>query len=85
MGSEMCIRDRFSRAAPARAASVMMAVNYLSIAGGNLLAGYLGIYWSRMSEAKFFLMIGGIAGATAVGIFLASFLIRPILAARARS
>jgi POT family proton-dependent oligopeptide transporter len=75
----------FSKAAPAKAASVMMAVNLLSNAGGNYLAGYLGTYWSVMTIQHFFLMIGAVAAATALGIFLASFLVRSALAARMKN
>jgi POT family proton-dependent oligopeptide transporter len=74
----------FSKAAPAKVASAMMAVNFLSNAGGNYLAGYLGTYWSAMPIAHFFTMIAGIAAVTALGIFGASFVLRPLLDARAR-
>ncbi len=72
----------FSKAAPAKLASLMMAVNFLSNAGGNYLAGYLGTFWDKMPKSHFFMMIAAIAGATAVAIFLLSFVLRPVLKAR---
>jgi POT family proton-dependent oligopeptide transporter len=74
----------FSKAAPPKLASLMMAVNYLSNAVGNYMAGYLGSYWDGMNKAWFFAMIAGISAATAVGIFAVSFLLNPILLARTK-
>ncbi len=75
----------FSKAAPPKLASLMMAVNYLSNAFGNYLAGYLGSYWDGMAKSAFFTMIAGLAAATSVGIFLMARLLNPILQARLRS
>jgi POT family proton-dependent oligopeptide transporter len=72
----------FSKAAPAKLASLMMAVNFLSNAGGNYLAGYLGTFWDKMPKSSYFLMIAGVAGTTAVAIFLLSFVLKPVLKAR---
>jgi POT family proton-dependent oligopeptide transporter len=72
----------FSKAAPAKLASLMMAVNFLSNAGGNYLAGYLGTFWDKMPKSSYFLMIAGVAGTTAVAIFMLSFVLRPVLRAR---
>ena len=72
----------FSKAAPAKLASLMMAVNFLSNAGGNYLAGYLGTFWDKMPKSSYFLMIAGVAGATAVAIFMLSFVLQPVLKAR---
>jgi len=72
----------FSKAAPPKLASLMMAVNYLSNAFGNYLAGYLGSYWDSMAKSAFFAMIAGLAAATSVGIFLMARLLNPILQAR---
>ena len=60
----------FSRAAPARVASLMMGVNYLSNFAGSYLAGYLGSYWERISHFVFFGMIAAISGGAAVAIFV---------------
>ncbi len=72
----------FSRAAPAKLASLMMGVNYLSNCAGNYLAGYLGSFWESMHKAVFFGMIAGISAATAVAIFALSRVLNPILQAR---
>jgi POT family proton-dependent oligopeptide transporter len=69
----------FSRAAPAKLASFMMGVNFLSNFAGNYLAGYLGSFWSGMSKVHFFAMIAGISGATALAIFALSGIVNPIL------
>ena len=69
----------FARAAPARMASVMMAVNYLSLAVGFYLAGYLTSFWSGMGKVAFFGMIAGIAGGTAVAVFGLSWVLNPML------
>ena len=70
----------FSRAAPARLASVMMAVNFLSLAVGNYLAGYLASFWSGMQKSVFFGMIAGIAALTALAILALSRVLNPMLA-----
>jgi POT family proton-dependent oligopeptide transporter len=75
----------FSKAAPAKLASLMMAVNYLSNAVGNYMAGYLGSYWAGMHKASFFAMIAAISAATSVGIFALSIILNPILQARMRT
>jgi POT family proton-dependent oligopeptide transporter len=72
----------FSRAAPAKLASMMMGVNYLSNFAGNYLAGYLGSFWESMYKATFFSMIAGISAVTAVVIFALSRVLNPILDAR---
>jgi len=72
----------FSRAAPAKLASLMMGVNYLSNCAGNYLAGYLGSFWEAMHKATFFGMIAGISAATAIAIFALSRVLNPILDAR---
>jgi POT family proton-dependent oligopeptide transporter len=72
----------FSRAAPAKLASLMMGVNYLSNCAGNYLAGYLGSFWESMHKTAFFGMIAGISAAAAVAIFALSRVLNPILDAR---
>jgi POT family proton-dependent oligopeptide transporter len=72
----------FSKAAPAKLASLMMAVNFLSNAAGNYLAGYLATYWDSMTKAHYFMMIAAITGVTAVAIGLLSRVLQPVLAAR---
>lgn len=72
----------FSKAAPPKLASLMMAVNYLSNAVGNYLAGYLGSYWDSMTKSTFFLAIAALGALTSVGIFIVSLWLNPILQAR---
>ncbi len=72
----------FSKAAPAKVASLMMAVNFLSNAAGNYLAGYLATFWDSMTKAHYFMMIAAITGITAVAIGLLSRVLQPVLAAR---
>jgi POT family proton-dependent oligopeptide transporter len=70
----------FSRASPAKVASVMMGVNFLSNFAGNYMAGYLGSFWSGMPKTHFFAMIAGISAATSLAIFALSRVLNPILA-----
>ncbi|MEZ5787510.1 MAG: peptide MFS transporter [Xanthobacteraceae bacterium] len=60
-----------SKIAPARMASLMMAVWLATSFSGNLLAGFLGSYWSAMGKPAFFLLITVIA--TLAGIIIALF------------
>jgi POT family proton-dependent oligopeptide transporter len=57
----------YSKVAPLRIASIMMAVNFFpNFLGGGLLQGWLGTFWGRMSHPVFFLLmaaIGLVAGA----------------------
>jgi len=69
----------FSRAAPARVASLMMGVNFLSNFAGNYMAGYLGHFWERMPHAVFFGMIAGIGAAASVAIFVLGRTVGPVL------
>jgi len=69
----------FSRAAPAKLASVMMAVNFLSLSLGSYLSGYLAHFWSGMGKAEFFAIIAAIALATSLGTFLLSRILNPLL------
>jgi POT family proton-dependent oligopeptide transporter len=72
----------FSRAAPAKLASLMMGVNYLSNCFGNYLAGYLGSFWSGMPKVEFFAMTAGISAATSLAIFALTRVLNPILDSR---
>jgi POT family proton-dependent oligopeptide transporter len=70
----------YSKVAPARLISLIMAVNFLpNFLGGGLLQGWLGGFWSLMDKSTFFLMMAAIAGAAAVGIFLLDRPLRPYL------
>ena len=48
----------FSRAAPARAASMMMGVWFMSGMAGNYLAGLLGTFWERLPKTLFWTCAG---------------------------
>lgn len=73
----------FSKVAPARMASIAMAIVFLpNFLGGGLLQGYLGTYWDQMSHPAFFVMIAIIGFASAAILFamekpLAPFLKKP--------
>ena len=52
----------FSKVAPLRIASLMMAVNFLpNFLGGGFLQGWLASYWDKMDKSWFFVMIAAIA------------------------
>jgi POT family proton-dependent oligopeptide transporter len=55
----------YSKAAPPQVAALMMAVFLATSFPGNFLAGWLGTFYSEMSNASFFLMIAVIAAAPA--------------------
>lgn len=70
----------FSKVAPARIASLAMAVVFLpNFLGGGLLQGYLGTYWSTMSHPAFFIMIAAIGFAAAAILFLMEKPLEPYL------
>jgi proton-dependent oligopeptide transporter, POT family len=50
-----------SKIAPARMVSMLMGLWLATSFAGNLIAGWLGSFWSGMDKAMFFLMIAGIA------------------------
>lgn len=59
-----------SKIAPARLVSMLMGVWFLTSFSGNLLAGWLGSFWSEMEKPQFFLMIGAIAALASAAIFV---------------
>jgi proton-dependent oligopeptide transporter, POT family len=50
-----------SKVAPARMVSMLMGFWLATSFTGNLIAGWLGSFWSGMDKSVFFLMIAGIA------------------------
>jgi POT family proton-dependent oligopeptide transporter len=51
----------YSKVAPVRLASLMMAINYFpNFLGGGFLQGWLGTLWERMSHPVFFLLMAAI-------------------------
>jgi POT family proton-dependent oligopeptide transporter len=59
-----------SKLAPARMLSVMMGVWFASTLPADILAGFLGGFWSSMTKANFFLMIASIAALASVAIWM---------------
>ncbi len=57
-----------SKVAPARMVSMLMGLWLATSFAGNLLAGWLGSFWSGMDKGMFFLMIAGIAGIAGAAI-----------------
>jgi POT family proton-dependent oligopeptide transporter len=60
----------FARLAPDGHGATTIAAWFLAAFGGNLLAGVLGTLWSGMGHAAFFLMIGGVAAAAGICLWL---------------
>lgn len=60
----------FARLAPTGHGATTIAAWFLAAFGGNLLAGVLGTLWSSMAHASFFLMIGGVAAAAGLCLWL---------------
>ena len=70
----------YSKVAPLRIASLMIAVNFLpNFLGGGLLQGWLGTFWESMSHPAFFLMIAAIGLASAIIIWMMEKPLRPFL------
>ena len=58
-----------TKVAPAQIVSMMMGVWFTTSFTGNLLAGWLGSFWSGMDKSYFFLMIAAIAALAGVIVF----------------
>lgn len=70
----------YSKVAPLRIASMMMAVNFLpNFLGGGFLQGWLGTYWEGMSHPTFFLMIAALGAVSAVMVWAMEKPLRPYL------
>jgi proton-dependent oligopeptide transporter, POT family len=57
-----------SKAAPARALSLMMGVWFATTLPGDILAGFLGGFWSGMAKPSFFVMIALVAALASAGL-----------------
>jgi POT family proton-dependent oligopeptide transporter len=57
-----------SRAAPVRMLSMMMGVWFATTLPADILAGFLGGFWSRMAKADFFLLIAFVAALASVAL-----------------
>jgi proton-dependent oligopeptide transporter, POT family len=66
-----------TKVAPARAVSMMMGVWLATSFTGNLVAGYLGSFWSGMAKSDFFLMIAIIAALAGLAVLA---FVRPLKA-----
>jgi POT family proton-dependent oligopeptide transporter len=64
-----------SQVAPARMVSLMMGLWLATNFTGNVMAGWLGGFWSAMGPANFFFLMTGLAAAASV---VAALLIRPL-------
>ena len=61
-----------SRLAPAGTTSIMMGVWFAATLPADVLAGFLGGFWSSMAKTNFFLMIALIAAFASVALWAAS-------------
>ena len=68
-----------TKVAPVRMLSMLMGVWLATSFTGNLLAGWLGSFWSAMPKGNFFLMIAAIAGAAGIVIWAFDRPLRPLL------
>jgi POT family proton-dependent oligopeptide transporter len=66
-----------TKVAPARAVSMMMGVWLATSFTGNLVAGYLGSFWSGMAKSDFFAMIAIIAALAGLAVLA---FVRPLRA-----
>ena len=65
-----------SKLAPAPMASLMMGIWFAATLPGDILAGFLGGFWSGMTKANFFLMIALIAALASVALAAASWIVQ---------
>jgi proton-dependent oligopeptide transporter, POT family len=59
-----------SRLAPARMLSMMMGVWFAATLPADILAGFLGGFWSTMSKPNFFLLIASVAAFASVAMWV---------------
>jgi proton-dependent oligopeptide transporter, POT family len=58
-----------SKLAPARMLSMMMGVWFATTLPADILAGFLGGFWSTLAKPSFFLLIAAIAAVAGVGLY----------------
>jgi POT family proton-dependent oligopeptide transporter len=68
-----------SKVAPARMLSLMMGLWLTTTFAGNLIAGWLGSFWSAMDKVSFFLMLAGLAALAGIVIFAFNRPLRSVL------
>jgi POT family proton-dependent oligopeptide transporter len=62
-----------SRLAPAHMTSIMMGVWFATTLPADVLAGFLGGFWSSMTKANFFVMIALMAAVASAGLWVTSY------------
>jgi len=65
-----------SIAAPARLRARMMGLWFAATLPGDILAGWLGGFWSTTEKARFFLMIAAVAALAGIALWVLSALLR---------
>jgi POT family proton-dependent oligopeptide transporter len=68
-----------TKIAPPSLLSMLMGLWLATSFAGNFLAGYLGTFWSSMSQVEFFLMLAAISGIAGAAIALLSIPLRSVL------
>ncbi len=68
-----------TKIAPPSLLSMLMGLWLATSFAGNFLAGYLGTFWSSMSQVEFFLMLAAISGVASAAIALLSVPLRSVL------
>jgi proton-dependent oligopeptide transporter, POT family len=68
-----------SRVSPIQVVSLMMGFWLATSFIGNLLAGWLGSFWSSMGKESFFLMIASVVGCAGLVIWFMDRFLKPIL------
>jgi POT family proton-dependent oligopeptide transporter len=68
-----------TKVAPVRMLSMLMGVWLATSFTGNLLAGWLGSFWSGMEKDNFFLMIAAIAASAGLAIWASERPLQPLL------
>jgi POT family proton-dependent oligopeptide transporter len=60
------------KVAPVRVVSMMMGIWYMANFFGNLLSGYIGAFYEKMSRESFFLLLAALGIASGIAIFALS-------------
>src|SRR6185312_819918 len=68
-----------TKIAPPSLLSMLMGLWLATSFAGNFLAGYLGTFWSSMSQVEFFLMLAAISGIASAAIALLNIPLRSVL------
>jgi proton-dependent oligopeptide transporter, POT family len=71
-----------SIAAPARLRARMMGLWFAATLPGDILAGWLGGFWSTIEKARFFLMIAAVATLAGAALWALSSVVRSAFAAQ---